>query len=317
MLHLANGQAALERLRDAQMPGNLRSADEILMEGPLRNGLARAEDWSFRAEWLDARMGIPRGDYLVAHARLERAVRAAADATEVVVWSEPDLFCQVNLAYVLHRLDGIGTRVTLACPDDGRIGRMAVDAVQALFAARRPVEAEDAARATRTWRAFASPDPTEVERLLPELAEKWPAMHEAARLHLKRFPWTRDGLGALQRALLQATREHPGTFEKLYEAASARADVEAFGIGDAQAHGILRQLAEGDAPLLGVDDPRALDDPLVGGVWRVTDAGRHVLDGAADAVALRGADTWIGGVRLEGARVWRWEDDSARLVPPA
>jgi len=38
----------------------------------------------------------------------------------------------------------------------------------------------------------------------------------------------------------------------------------------------------------------------------ITDAGRRVLDGRDDHVALNGVDRWIGGVHVTGD--WRWDE---------
>jgi hypothetical protein len=52
--------------------------------------------------------------------------------------------------------------------------------------------------------------------------------------------------------------------------------------------------------------------PEAGGrpcVAELTAAGRRVLDGDEDHVALNGIDRWIGGVHLVGREVpWRWDD---------
>ena len=50
----------------------------------------------------------------------------------------------------------------------------------------------------------------------------------------------------------------------------------------------------------------------------LTDAGRRVLDGAADHVALNGIDRWIGGVHLVGRDVpWRWDEGVEAIVASA
>jgi hypothetical protein len=50
----------------------------------------------------------------------------------------------------------------------------------------------------------------------------------------------------------------------------------------------------------------------------LTDAGRRVLDGAADHVALNGIDRWIGGVHLVGRDVaWRWDEGVEAVVASA
>lgn len=314
VLHFANGEATLAGLRAAQIPGDLRSGDDILMAGPIRRGLADAADWSFRAAWLERRLAIPKAEYLVGHARTERALRAAQGADEVVVWSEEDLHCAVNLWRLLARLDALAAPLSLVLPPGVRLGPADPDTLHRLFTQRAPTARETLALATRAWDAFCASDPRALERLLPD-ARAWPALESALRLHLARFPSARDGLGAMERILLASLREAPATFRDLFGALQKRADFYAYGAGDVLVHGLVADLARGDHALVVADDPRAVDDPLSGGVWRLTDDGRSVLDGQADAVALRGCDTWLGGVELKGADVWRW--DGARLLPPA
>ena len=58
--------------------------------------------------------------------------------------------------------------------------------------------------------------------------------------------------------------------------------------------------------------PLVTGDPL-----QLTDAGRAVLAGEADHVAICGVDRWIGGVHLQGRDVpWRW-DEGLEAVSPA
>ena len=48
---------------------------------------------------------------------------------------------------------------------------------------------------------------------------------------------------------------------------------------------------------------------------RLTDAGRRVLDGQQDHVALNGVDRWIGGVHLEGREApWRWNEGTEAIT---
>jgi hypothetical protein len=48
---------------------------------------------------------------------------------------------------------------------------------------------------------------------------------------------------------------------------------------------------------------------------RLTAAGRHVLDGLEDQVALNGVDRWIGGVHLSGGTAhWRWDEGIESVI---
>ena len=66
-------------------------------------------------------------------------------------------------------------------------------------------------------------------------------------------------------------------------------------------------------PLLRLTEgqPRWFD----GGAAALTDDGRDVLAGRADAVRLHGVDVWLGGVRLDGHEVaWRWDAERRHVV---
>jgi hypothetical protein len=51
---------------------------------------------------------------------------------------------------------------------------------------------------------------------------------------------------------------------------------------------------------------------------RPTAAGRRVLRGEADHVALNGIDRWVGGVHLQGPDApWRWDEGTESITGPA
>ena len=48
----------------------------------------------------------------------------------------------------------------------------------------------------------------------------------------------------------------------------------------------------------------------------LTEAGRDVLAGRADRVALIGIDRWLGGTRIVGPAPWRYDPEETRLIDP-
>jgi len=86
-------------------------------------------------------------------------------------------------------------------------------------------------------------------------------------------------------------------------------------MGDLGHFDIVRALASARVPLVTVvPEPSAQD--LRGHTVSITGAGRRVLAGRDDAVALNGIDEWRGGVHLVGAdrSPWRWSPDRKTLV---
>ena len=86
-------------------------------------------------------------------------------------------------------------------------------------------------------------------------------------------------------------------------------------LGDTTFFGIVRGLASARVPLVAISSgPEALD--LRSQVIAITDAGREVLAGRSDHIALNGIDRWRGGVHLAGrdGSPWRWDARGETLV---
>lgn len=312
MLHLTNGEATASLLRLAEVPGEVRSVDDILMEGPLRNGLASPADVAFRAAWLQKRLGIPKGDYLSHAGRRSKWARETTDR-EVVLWSEEDLFCQVNLADLLVRLRAARVLLVTPAKDEDRIGATPLAEVPALLDARREVTPARKDAAGRFWRAMCSSDPREVEAIARGAPTGWPSLARGAQLHLQRFPSTTNGLSLLEATLLRALAKERLTFAQLF-ALTQEEPLAGYGMGDVQALAALRGMAQGEKPLVFCDDPRALDEAKAEGAWGATELGLRVAEGKADAVDERGIDTWLGGVELVGASAaWRYDPGTRAL----
>ena len=128
----------------------------------------------------------------------------------------------------------------------------------------------------------------------------------------REYPWTRDGLSLTERRLLAAVAEGAGTAGEAFVRAAGR-EARPF-LGDAWAFAAIERLGRCDVPLLSVGAGVVDGHTAV----LVTDAGRRVLDGAEDHVALNGIDRWIGGVRLVGRDVpWRWDEGVEAVVASA
>jgi hypothetical protein len=79
---------------------------------------------------------------------------------------------------------------------------------------------------------------------------------------------------------------------------------------------MVARLARARVPLLELDPPTG--EVGVGTRLRPTPAGRLVLRGETDHVALNGIDRWIGGVHLQGPEApWRWDEGTESITSPA
>jgi hypothetical protein len=330
MLHIHNGDSTADKMRRARMPGEHFAFREALATGPTPRGLSPDEWLAARANHLADGGGPDVEDVKKELSRADDALGDVAGHDEIILWFEHDLFCQINLIYLLNRLSNQaagGAKLSLICVGEfpGRedfrgLGELSAEQMASLFDTRHEVTRAESSLATKAWEAYCSPDPEAVERLLGGDTSALPYLRGALLQHLARFPSARNGLGHAENKLLGLVSNGHGQFASL---CPAFFDAEpAYGLGDSQVWRDLERMARADHPLVvisGLDDSVAPGSPQ--GIrktsFSVTDTGKAVLDGRADFVALNGIDLWLGGVHLDDRNAaWRWDERERKLRRP-
>jgi hypothetical protein len=298
VLHILNGDATADVFDAVGAPGTRLVWRDILVEGPLgAEGTAEA-----RARYLAARFGIDPTTYAREFTTARSALASASHEDEVVLWFEQDLFCAVNLCFLLDQLARRPpARLTLVWPGEP-LATLGADSLRAAYATRRVVDAASLTAAALAWTALTSEDPRALENAD---VDGLPFLGEALQRHLRRFPSVVTGLDEVETAALTALADASCEFGDLFARVTAAPPLRRHGMGDVQLAGDLEALATGAAPLVVRD----------GTAWRLTDAGGATLAGRGDRIASLGIDRWLGGVRLLGrGPLWRWDEARARLV---
>ncbi|MDF2935018.1 MAG: subunit sigma of DNA-directed polymerase [Paenibacillaceae bacterium] len=332
LLHITNGDAVAEKLREAGIGGTVLPWREDYTEGPVAPLMEEPAIRQKRGAFLEETYGIPQVLYAGACDTQEAALaHAAAQGEEIVLWMEHDLFDQTMQACLLHRLarleaEGTAPPLRLQLVTIGSypgiepfhgLGQLTAQQLAELYPGRRPVSAKALALGRQAWEAYASPDPRSVEALLQADTAALPFLREAFAAHLSRFPSTADGLGLIERAALQAVSAGIHHLPPLFAAATN--PLPLLGIGDLAFWAYLHRMSIGPAPLIRLSIPDGLpryENPglLRGITAHLTPDGQDVLAGKADYVKLGGVDRLLGGVHLAGTVMWRWNPDSQRLV---
>ena len=328
MLHILNGGATATILAQTAIPGERFSFHEVLIDGPTPAASDEAEWRRVRAAHLSAAYGVDVAECERDLTRQEEVFASCAEHEEVVLWFESDLFCQVNMLYVLDwfaRRETGNTKLTLICigefpgrPDFRGLGELNPEELASLFEKRERVSDAALELARSAWQAYRSDNPREIEQLRELDTSALPFLKDAFRLHLERFPSDRNGLGRIERRGLELITIGLGRFVDLFPEFSK---TEAgYGLGDAQFWNALRSVTTVPQPLLRSNDPDAVAGPLDSGnvqttSFQITEAGLGVLNGTADFVEMNGIDRWLGGVHLNGTeKGWRWDERGGKLI---
>jgi hypothetical protein len=333
MLHITNGDSTVYSLAESGLSGEFHAWRDVLHEGPTPGGLTLAEMSRVRSRFLaDQGWGDP-GEIAAEFSRRDETLAAFRDHDEVVLWFEHDLYDQLQLIQILDwfsRQDRGATALSLICIDRHPgiepfhgLGQLAASDFPPLFKTRHPVSDAELSLGRAAWEAFCSPDPTSLDALARGETGALPFLGEALTRHLEEFPSVRRGVARSERHILRlvaAGTHHPLALFMEQALLERRTYV-----GDTVFWAYIQRLTRGSEPLLALsggaafslpesslaEDRRFMDQSLV-----LTDCGRAVLEGRADAVERNGIDRWLGGVHLRGRRAaWRWDEARCRIVP--
>jgi hypothetical protein len=100
---LLNGDCLAEQLKDAELPLERIIFREALVSGPL-GGATWEEFWETRGRFLTQNYGATVHEVQEKTVAELEKIRSLADGVELSLWFEDDLFCQVNLWFVLNLL---------------------------------------------------------------------------------------------------------------------------------------------------------------------------------------------------------------------
>jgi len=327
MLHIHNGDSTANTLREFGFPGEHLAFQEVLMEGPTPDGLSAEERLSVRAKFLAEAYELKLEDCEKDLLLQEAAIARLIEHDETILWFEHDLFCQINLIYLLDWISKQSwgdTRLSLLCIGEfpGKksfrgLGELTGEELASLFEKRHKVTDAEFELATRAWATYSANHPEEITRLVEEDTSAMPFLGEALRLHLTRFPSVRNGLNQIEDKSLEMISNRASGFKSLFPLFTKA--YPAYGLGDSQFWCALKRLGKARNPLitiggLGEGASEFKSSRFYDALFELTETGSAVLAAERDSIDINGIDLWLGGVHVVDGAVWRWDGQAQELV---
>lgn len=241
ILHILNGDAALDGFEQTGLEGDVMVWREVFSEGPLREDILSAAFWNARRDWIGRTFDAPEDDYQ--HKVLDELEKLNGPYTEINLWFEFDLHCQVNLLGILEMLtlktDMSAPAIYLVCLADcvqfdnkKGLGELNGRQFEELYDARERLNEWELGLAADAWKLYVSNDKAGLEKWLNENTF-WggmPLLKPALMAHLKRLQINGDGLSYLEQKLLDIYNAGAGTKAAIYAAFWQTEAI--FGMGD-------------------------------------------------------------------------------------
>jgi hypothetical protein len=280
MLHVTNGDSAVDVLRAAGVHDDVLPWRDALHEGPVPAGLDAAALRAERVRHIAARgwaaEHVAAADMAARDDRLQRAID---DGEGIGLWFETDLYDVLQLAQVVDRLPAGRAWIVLVGTDEFRgVAELAADELRAQ--PRIPLDERFAESLVTFWAAFRAPDPRPLNDV-----DGHHVVAAAALRHRQQFPWSDDGLNRTERQLLRARASGAATPAEAF-LAHQRAEERPF-LGDTLAFEYLAALPTGpeaEAILSGRATWTQRPDRWLGGVHLPAGSSQYCYDPATGRI---------------------------------
>lgn len=250
-LHILNGDSLLHRFPD-QITGQKLVMRECLMDGPVKASLD--EDFELfyqdRGAFLSTLIDedISKERYVKDVGVLFEKIQSSIDHTDIVLWFEYDLFCQVNSWFILWLISKNTTQnynVWMVHPKEEAPYSFAAHTAEELayaFEHAQPVTDLDLGLLAQLWPAYCNQDNQRLVTLAHALESTHPFLMPTIQAHLERQP-TDESPGRLIQTLMQIKQSSPkATFGEIFQEFSRREGI--YGMGDLQVKQLLQSTKE-------------------------------------------------------------------------
>lgn len=234
MLHVLNGDSLASSF-PSSIPGEIAIAREALVDGPV-NAHSIEELWVIRDKYLSKNYPeASEEDYFTKVVPEFEKIMTVSSDTKVYLWFEHDLFCQVNLWFVMHLLKKHKGSVYLITPTTDLIegfGGMNELKLEQAYRDARLLTANERHILADMWKLYQAQDVSEAITLSHQTAPELPFLYPAVLAWKESIPHG-DFPGKPKEALKEISAQlNTDDFGKIFRAFHIKYAI--YGYGDLQ-----------------------------------------------------------------------------------
>lgn len=242
--HILNGDSLKEQFPE-NLKGELIVARECLVDGNVE-GLNLPELYHSRAQFISKNYeGFKVEDYYVKTVSEFNKIQNITEDSDIHLWFEDDLFCQVNLWFVTHLIyeNYKNQQIYLIRPKTGyeyNFGGMDKEELSSVFRNKVKIEFDELKELGQLWKLYQQSDFNEMFRLAERLNNRFPFLVSAVQAHRDRLP--QDGKpGRPTQTLIQIMDElNTEEFGPIFREFCKREEI--YGFGDLQVKRLLDEI---------------------------------------------------------------------------
>jgi hypothetical protein len=235
--NILNGDSLAYSFPDTKIEGDIIVVREGLIDGNL-SGDNLPDLWQSRAKY----MGLTEAEYHNNVAKEFEKIINTPDDSEFNLWFEYDLFCQVNMWFVISIINSLSIKKKVYAVYTSHLDRTSKhfwngfgpansSELTICFAKRIPLNDIDLQLGQDLWTAYKSGNLEELICLAINQSSAFPYLQEVVKAHVDRFP--KDGTkGRPEKVIEDITKNVSTDFHKVFKEFWNRESI--YGFGDIQ-----------------------------------------------------------------------------------
>lgn len=234
--HILNGDALNEQFPESII-GKKIIARLCLVDGNVKAETSN-ELFKIRAKYIsDSYVGFTRKDYFAKTVNEIKKIQNISNNSEINLWFEDDLFCQVNLWFIINFLfeNKKSQSVFLVRPKENSLfsfGEMNKEELVKAFNKRVKIEPFELNELRKLWKLYQQDNCTGMVEIAKKTDKKFPFLIPAILAHKDRIP-INGKLGRPKQSLVKIMHDlKTDKFEKVFEEFCKRERI--YGFGDLQ-----------------------------------------------------------------------------------
>ena len=235
--NILNGDSLAYSFPDTKIEGDVMVVREGLIDGDL-SGDNLHDFWQSRAKY----MALTKTEYHNNVVKEFEKIMNAADNSEFNLWFEYDLFCQVNMWFVISIINSLSIKKKVFAVYTSFLdktnkqfwngfGSANSDELKVCYANKIPLNEADINLVKDLWKAYKNGNLEELASLSKNQSLAFPYLQEVVKAHVDRFP--KDGTkGRPEKVIEDITKNISTDFHTVFKEFWNRESI--YGFGDVQ-----------------------------------------------------------------------------------